>query len=903
MTLVTSPLVEIRFHVPAPRRGVVTRSRLMDRLRSGVSARLILVSAPAGFGKTTLTADWLRSEGVRSDLVAWVSLEQSDGPIDFWSYVVTSLQRVAPAVGAGALAPIQDGRPADAAVLTPLVNDLAALGHDVWLVLDDYHLVDGDAIAPGMTFLLDHVPPTVHVVVCTRVDPLLPLARWRARGELIEVRAAELRFTAGEASAYLKDVVGLDLSTGQVANLEERTEGWIAALQLAALSMQGRSDVDQFISGFAGNDRYVVDYLVEEVLAHQSDRLRDFLLRTAVLDRLTGPLCDALTRGIDGATTLADLERANVFLSALDDSRTWYRYHQLFADVLRARLLAQDPDLVRELHLSSSRWFEANDLVPEAVRHALLARDYGRAAFLVELAAPSMRRGRQEGRLLNWLSELPDAVIQSSPVLSAFTGYRYLVSGELEAVEPWLAAAERALSEPDGGASNRWAQTEELRRLPSTIELYRAAIAQSSGDMAGIARHARRALDVADPDDHMSRGGAQGFLGLAAWAQGDVQLALATFGDAVARLHDAGALVDELSSSVVLADLWLVAGRPSNAVALYERALRLAAAQGDAFARASADLHTGLSEIDCEMGDLGSARRHLELAAALGKHAAMGESGYRWFVAMSRIARAEGDLERSITLLEEAHGLYRPSFFPDIRPIPAMTARVRIAQRRLVQATDWARDRGLVVAGDVSYADEFDHLTLVRLVVAQHREAPGTVDLSGTSALLDRLAQAAVRAGRAGSLLEIRMLRAIVDDAAGRREASIERLADAWVEAPEPERYVRLFLDEGAPMLDLLGEAAQHSTAKVHARPLLAAASPGGAPAGAVAGLMSGTTLSEREHQVLRLLDTELTGPEIARELFISPNTLRTHTKSIFTKLDVTSRRAAVRRGHELGLA
>ncbi len=902
----TSPLVETKFYVPSLRRGVVARPRLSDRLSGGTGARLTLVSAPAGFGKTTLLADWLTSAATGEASVAWLSLEQADSQGSFWIYVVSALQRVAPGVGASALPLLQSAQPVDGAALTPLLNDLSALTHDVWLVLDDYHQVDGEGIRAGMVFLLDHLPPQVRVVISTRVDPLLPLARMRARGELVEVRAADLRFTLDEATSYLNEVIGLHLAVDDVVALEGRTEGWIAALQLAALSMQGRDNVADFIAGFAGNDRYIVDYLVEEVLEHQPEPVRRFLLRTAVLDRLTGSLCDAVTGRADGADMLADLERANLFLVALDDRREWYRYHHLFADVLRVRLLAEDPDLVPQLHQHASQWYESRDLVTEAVRHALAAQEFERAAHLMEQAAPALRRNRQEATLLGWLRQLPDDTIRSSPVLSVFSGYMLMVSGDLDEVEPRFDDAERALAAADAdGAPARWAQTDELRSLPSTIALYRASLAQARGDLAGTVEHARHALEVASPTDHLARGGAAGFLGLAAWSQGDVSTALSTFTEAVVSLRDAGALVDELSSSLVLGDMWLAAGRPSRAVALYDVALQRAEPLGDAVARATADLHTGLSEVDCELGEIESARRHLEIAAAFGERASMGESGYRWFVAMSRVAAAEDDPQAAVVLLEQAERLYRSGFFPDVRPIEAMKARIRIGQGMLSDAVDWAGARGVSLTDEVTYLREFDHLTLVRLVLAQHREHPEPGVLDRADAILDRLADAAESSGRAGSLLEIRMLRALVRDAQGERSQALELLARAWAQAPEPGGYVRLFLDEGQPMTALLATAATLDPTRDQARRLLAVGVQRGAEtAGPTRGQASSPSvaLSERELQVLRLLASELSGPEMARELFISPNTLRSHTKSIFTKLDVTSRRAAVRRARELGL-
>ena len=864
----------------------------------------MLVSAPAGFGKTTLLAEWLDEMAGDDRSVAWLSLDPEDSePAWFWTCVVTALRTAVPGAGSSVLELLASSASPTEHLLITLLNELAAAPGEVWLVLDDYHLVDSRDVSDGVAFFLEHLPPHVHVILSTRADPDLPLSRWRVRGELVEVRAADLRFTSDEAAAYLNEVAGLDLALEDVAALEERTEGWIAALQLAALSIQGREDVSSFIARFAGDDRYIVDYLVEEVLAHQPDPVRSFLLQSAVLDRLTGSLCDAVTGRDDGSNILMALERANLFLVPLDDQRQWYRYHHLFADVLRARILAEEPDLVPMLHQRASQWYERHDLVDEAVRHALAARDFDRAAYLMELAVPAIRLNRQEGMLLGWLKALPDDVVRRSPVLSAFYGYMLMVSGDLDAFEPRLDDAERALASAPDGSAPQWAKTEELRTLPATIAVYRASLAQARGDLAGTAEHARRALDLAGPNDHLSRGGATGFLALVAWAQGDVLTALETFTQAVASLHAAGNLVDQLSSTVVLADMWLVAGRPSTARRLYERALRLAEDHGEAVALASADLHAGLSEIDIECGDLETAKRHLETAAAFVERASMTESRYRWFVAMGRVTDAAGNPQEAIALLDQAEQLYRPGFFPDVRPIAALKARVRIAHGELSEAADWARERGVSATGDVSYLGEFDHLTFVRLLIAQHRagEGPGTIDQARR--LLDRLHELAETAGRAGSLLEIRMLQALAHDAQGHRPQALESLGQAWAQSPEPEGYVRLFLDEGAPMMGLLRDAARERVGGDHALRLLGlGASAEAAGTGQRPPPSSASSLSERELQVMRLLDSELSGPQIARELFVSHNTLRSHTKHIFTKLDVTSRRAAVLRARERGL-
>jgi LuxR family maltose regulon positive regulatory protein len=905
------PVIATKLYPPKLRPGSVTRPRLSERVRRGAESRLTLVSAPAGFGKTTLLAEWLHETAGhdRHDhSVAWLSLDSTDSePASFWTCVVVALQSAVPEVGTSALAliasvPSPSSLPTEL-VLTSVLNELAAAPGEVWLVLDDYHLVDSREVSAGMAFFLDHLPPQLHVILSTRADPDLPLSRWRVRGELTEVRAADLRFTKDEAAAYLNDVAGLNLASRDVAALEARTEGWIAALQLAALSIQGREDVGGFIAEFAGDDRYIVDYLVDEVLRHQPGPVRDFLLQSAVLDRLTGPLCDAVTGRGDGRDMLVTLERANLFIVPLDDRRHWYRYHQLFADVLRARLLAEQPDLAPLLHQRASQWFEAHDFAEEAIRHALAARDFDRTVSLMELAVPAVRRHRHEAMLLGWLKVLPDDAVRSSPVLSVFYGYLLMISGDLDGFEARLDDADRALAAVPEGTAPPWPETDELRTLPATIAVYRASVAQARGDVAGTAEHARRALELAGPGDHLARGGAAGFLGLAAWARGDVSSALETFALAVASLHAGGNLVDELSSTLVLADMWLAAGHPSRARRLYLRALQVSEAHDGPVLRATPDLHVGLSELDYEVGDLGAARQHLEQAAALGEGSAMTESRYRWFVAMSRVAEAEGDPHQAITLLETAEQLYRPGFFPNVRPIAAMKARVWIAHGDLATAADWVHERGVSATDEAVYLREFDHLTLVRLLIAQYRAHPLPGALDQAVGLLDRLDGAAATSGRAGSRLEIGMLQALALDARGRRPQALQSLRQAWAEAPEPESYLRLFLDEGAPMVALLRDAelagARQPPAQSSAE---SSAQPSPESSAQLSPESSAESLSDRELQVLGLLDSELSGPQIARELFVSHNTLRTHTKHIFAKLGVTSRRAAVRRARERGL-
>src|ERR1017187_1362361 len=596
-----APLLETKLYVPRARRGLVPRPRLSERLDRGTASKLVLVSAPAGFGKTTLVTEWLAAgpaapAGER--LVAWLSLDRADNdPASFWTYVIAALRTVASGVGESALTLLQASQPPRIeTVLTALLNDLGAAAGDIVLVLDDYHVVDASGVQDGMAFLLDHLPPGLHVVIASRADPALPLARWRARGELAEIRAAELRFTPDEAAAYLNEMMGLQLTARDVAALEGRTEGWIAALQLAALSMQGRDDVAGFIAGFAGDDRYVVDYLAEEVLQRQPDRVQAFLLQTSILGRLSGPLCDAVTGQGGGKAMLEALDRGNLFLVPLDDRRRWYRYHHLFADVLQARLLDERPGQVPDLHRRASAWYQQNGEQRVAIGHALAAEDFERAAGLVELAIPAMRRTRQEATARRWLEALPDDLVRVRPVLSVHFAGALLTVGEFESVEGRLRDAERWLDtttdiragSPAPPAEMVVANEEEYRRLPATIELYRAAQALARSEPLGAIRHARRALDLAPEDDHRGRASASGLMGLAFWTSGDLEAGQSAWADCIAGLRRAGHIADIFGCAIALADIRLAQGRLGAAMRTYEQTLQRAPEQGGPVLRGTA---------------------------------------------------------------------------------------------------------------------------------------------------------------------------------------------------------------------------------------------------------------------------------------------------------------------------
>jgi LuxR family maltose regulon positive regulatory protein len=924
------PLLETKLYVPHRGRRVVPRPRLAERLDRGAEGTLALVSAPPGFGKTTLLAEWLgewpagAAPGERS--AAWLSLDPGDNQTGiFWTYLIAALQRAAPGVGAGALALLQSPQPPIDGVLATLLNELGGLPNDVVLVLDDFHVVDARDVQEGVAFLLDRLPPRLHLVIGTRADPALPLARLRARGELAELRAADLRFTPDEAAAYLNGVMGLELAARDVTALAGRTEGWIAALQLAALSMRGRDNVAGFVAGFAGDDRYVVDYLVEEVLRRQPERARSFLLQTAVLDRLSGALCDAVTGQEGGKATLEALDRGNLFVVPLDDRRRWYRYHHLFADVLRAHLADEQPGQVPDLHRRASAWFEGNGEPSEAIRHALAAGEFARAADLLELVAPAFLRSRQEATVLGWLQALPDELVRCRPVLSNVCAGALLQSGgELDGVEARLRDAERGLrlmdttadvadrrgrplplavgARPEHSRGVVVVDEEGFRRLPGSIALHRAGRALILGDLAETVRHARRALDLAPEDDQLGRGGAAALLGLATWASGDLEAAHRLYAEGMADVQRAGHLSDVLGSAIALADIRTGQGRLREAMRTYERALQLATEQTEQGApppRGTADVHVGMSGLYREWNDLHAAAEHLRHSQELGEHRGLPPNRYRWRVALARLRQAEGDLDGALALLHEAERLYTGDYFPNVRPIRALTARVWIAQGRLGDALAWARERGLSVEDDLSYLREFEHIGLARILLAQARGERADRPWREAIGLLERLLHAAEAGDRTGGVIEILVVQALAHGAYGDIPAALVPLERAMALA-EPEGYVRIFADEGPAMAALLGAAAKRRIAPDYLRRLLTAFGPAEDSQPGKQHLVE--PLSERELDVLRLLGSDLSGPEIARELVVSLNTMRTHTKNIFDKLGVNSRRAAVRRAADLGL-
>ncbi len=913
------PVLATKLYIPPPPPKVVLRPRLVERLNEGLHRKLTLVSAPAGFGKTTLISEWVAGLQASDRQVAWLSLDEGDSdPTRFISYLVAALRTIAPNISEGVVVALQSPQPPPAeAVLTALLNEIATIPDNFVLILDDYHVIDARAVDDALTFLLEHLPPQGHLVITTREDPQLPLARFRARDQLTELRATNLRFTPDEAATFLNRVIGPGLAAVDVTALETRTEGWIAGLQLAALSMRGREDIPAFVRVFAGDNRYIVDYLVEEVLQRQPESVRSFLLQTSILDRLNGPLCDAVTGQQEGHARLAALERGNFFVTPLDDKRHWYRYHHLFAEVLHAHLVAEtagQPDLIATLHRRASVWYEHHGSAADAIRHALAVEDFERAANLVERAVPAMLRSRQEAALLGWMKALPDELIQCRPVLCVWYAHVLLASGELDKVEDRLRAAERWLDPPNtidttAGRSEMLVVDEEaFRHLSGAIAVARAGLALYLGDVAATLKYARLALDLVPEDDHLRRGSAAVLLGLASWTSGDLEAAHRSYAEGMASLQRAGNISDILGCSIALADIRIAQGRLHEAMRIYERGLQLATEQtkqGEPVMRGTADMYVGMSALYRERDDLNAATQHLLRSKELGEHNGLPQNRYRWCVAMSRIREVGGDLDGALDLLHEAERAYVGDFSPNVRPVAAWMTRVWVVQGRFEDALGWVRARALSPEDDLSYLREFEHITLARLLLARYRSERTGRFISEALGLLKRLLQAAEEGGRVGSVIEILVLQALVYQAQGNIPAALTPLQRALTLA-EPEGYVRMFVDEGSPMIALLTEASKRGITPNYPHRLLSAPGEAGEAEGRT--LVMPVThpliepLSERELEVLRLLGTELSGPEVASELMVSLSTMRTHTSNIYNKLGVDNRRAAVRRAEELHL-
>jgi LuxR family maltose regulon positive regulatory protein len=911
------PLLLTKLYAPPPRPKIVLRPRLIERLNEGLQRKLTLISAPAGFGKTTLVSQWIAGCGLP---VAWLSLEEGDNaPASFLAYLVAALQTIKANIGKGVLAILHASQPQQSfieSILITLLNEIATIPDHFILVLDDYHVIDSKPVDEALTFLLAHLPPQMHLVIASREDPPLPLARLRARGQLTELRAADLRFTPFEAADFLNRMMGLNLRDADIAALEARTEGWIAGLQLAALSMQGRSDIASFIHAFAGSHRFVLDYLVEEVLQHQSEGIRCFLLQTAILDRFCARLCNAVTEREDGKEMLDVLERSNLFLIPLDDQRQWYRYHHLFADVLQIHLIEAQAEQVSSLHQRASEWYEQNGFPHDAICHSLAAEDFERAAELIELAWSAMDLSYQSSTWLGWVKALPDELIRVRPVLSVGYAWALLDGGELEVSETRLHDGERCLGTP--ADQMVVVDKEQFRSLPASIATARAYRSLALGDVHGAVKYARQALELTPEDDQVRHIQATSLLVLAQCTYGDLNAAERFLADFHTNLRKTGDIRIISGITFLLADIRVALGRLHQAESNYQQTLRLATGKGDPMPLGTADLYRGLAELSIERGDLEAAAQYLLTSQKLGEQTATTDWPHRLCVSQARLKEAQGDLDEALALLDEAERVYIRGLLPDVHPVAALKARIFLKQGRLAEALGWVREQGLLADDDIRYTREFEHITLARVLIAAGKSDREAGSLVEAARLLGRLLQAAETGDRLGSVIQILLLQALAFQAQDNLPHALATLERALTLA-EPEGYLHIFVDEGEAMRLLLEKQARNRAhpLSAYADKLLAAfTQPVDMPKSAIIHQKSDIIetevrpaknilvepLSERELEVLKLLRSELSGPEIAQQLIVSLNTVRTHTNNIFNKLGVNNRRAAVRRAEELDL-
>jgi LuxR family transcriptional regulator, maltose regulon positive regulatory protein len=903
-------LLATKLHIPRTRPGFVPRPRLADRLGAGHGGELTLVCAPAGFGKTALLADWARRD---RRPVAWLSLDDADNdPVRFWRHAVAALDALRPGI-ADRVAPLLQGLQPTSfeAVVTTVVNELAIVTEEVVLVLDDYHLIQAPAVHESVGFLLGHLPSCLRLVMASRTDPPLPLARLRARGQLVELRERDLRFSPQEAAALLRTAVGPDLPAAAVAALADRTEGWVAGLQLAALSLQGRTDVAEFVQGFSGSHRYVLDFLAEEVLDRQPDHLVRFLLETSVLERVSGPLCDAVTGRSDSQQLLEAVERANLFLVPLDDVRGWWRYHQLFADLLRARLSQQQPERVPGLHRTAAAWSEAHGLVDDAVRHALAAEELAWVARLIEGHFDAMMWRSEDATLRRWLQTLPAALVRSRPRLCLVQAYSALLGGRLEAVEPHLADAERALAaaaeEPYEPSAGRAASL--LANAPAAITLAHAMLAREHGDAERTSRFGQQALTHLTDADRTLRHFAEYYLAMADWLRGRVVEAE----QALARLASEQVAAGARYLAPLYRDLGQVQrarGHLGAALGTYQAALEIASEAGHPLPPAGI-AHVDMAEVRYERGELDAALAHATQGVALSQQLGWARQLVAALAILAWIRHAQGDRAGALAAMQEAEGVQpSPAMVGLFNPLPALRARLALANGEVAEAAGWVRQRGLGVDDQPSYPREREYLVLVRVLLAQ--QAP-----ERALGLLERLHAAAAAQGRIGSVIEVRALQALALDAGGDRAAALTALAEALA-LGAPEGYLRVFVDEGQPMAALLHQLLagrrQQRPAAVDAIPReylarlvdaferagLPIRPPVGRGGVVVAGLVE--PLTARELEVLRLLAAGAPNRAIAEQLVVTPETVKKHLSHLFDKLGVANRTQAVARARELGL-
>ena len=894
----SNPLLVTKLNMPRPRAQLVSRSHLTERLQGGVIGALTLLSAPAGFGKTTLLAQWVIQSGM---LVAWLSLEPEDNdPTRFLTYLISALQTLDPHLGTRALVRLNPPQPAEPeTVLALLTNDLMNWqGEAFALVLDDYHVVEAPPIHRALTFLLEHLPPQMHLIIATRADPPLPLARLRARGQLTELRAAELRFRAAEAGAFLEEVMGLHLSPQDVTTLQTRTEGWIAGLQLAALSLQGRATVSEFLPAFTGSHRFVLDYLSEEVLSRQPASVQTFLLQTSILERLSGSLCDAVTGQQESQAMLEALVKANLFVTALDDERAWYRYHQLFADLLRSRLHQAVPALVPELHRRASTWYEQHDLIVEAVHHALLSPEVESSIRLIEQHTHSLALRGQVHTALNWLHALPDRLVRMQPRLCFSYALLLIFTGQ---------PAEALLRLQDAEQSAfHITPADEAQALLNQVATVQAYILFLQGDLATSVALAGQALKRLTETQVQEREVANLVAAHRLLVSGDVrhvgEQRVARLASSLSAGSDVFAMevLVHLASILLQARILRLQGRLRRAAAIYEQ---MAQVQG---AHEGALIHPGycfgLGELCYEWNDLDAAERLLEQGREVlrGPLTLAADSIAQGYATLACLHQARNKNTSALALVEAFARLSDGRQFAPVHLAfaSAVRAQLELMGGHLAAAVRWTEASGLSALDDLAYPREREYLTFARVRIAQGRDNPAGPFLQDAQDLLARLLLDAEAKARMGSVLEILLLRALAFAAEAHRTEAMTSLERA-LRLGEPEGYIRVFVDEGEPMAALLHQAYARGIAADYVATLLSAFGEQTVAAPSPPGSLV-EPLTERELDVLRLLVVGLSNAAMARELVITVGTVKRHVNSIYGKLGVDSRTQAVARAHTL---
>jgi LuxR family transcriptional regulator, maltose regulon positive regulatory protein len=882
-----------KVRIPRLRAQLVHRPHLIEQLQQGMGTTLLLVSAPTGFGKTTLLTQWLAE---RSTPVAWLSLAPDDNePVRFFSSLIAALQQLDPQLGRAALPLLNGPQPAPLEhMLTRLANDITD-NHpeDFALVLDDYHVITADAIGQAMTFFVDYLPPQMHLVLATRTDPPLPLARLRAHGQLCEMRTANLRFSAEEASTFLSTVMELALSYKHIVDLTHRTEGWIAGLQLAALSLRDRTDVSSFLTTFTGGHRFVQDYLTEEVLTRQSPQVRVFLLHTCLLERLTGPLCDAVTKQEGSQAMLELLEQTNLFVIPLDEERRWYRYHQLFAEMLQSHLQHHQPLLVPELYRRASAWYEQQDMRFEAVQSALAVPDVERAARLIEqLTLVEVYRERIP-TALGWLSQLPDALVRTSARLCLSHAVWLMFTQQLEAATDRLKHVEEAIQSD--------ISTSEQQEFRSQVALIRANLARFAGDLPSCIALSQEALSKLSEAEPFWRPMARMHVAQSYLLSGDVRPATERLLAEVAS--EAQAAKNGLAyfmSIMSLAHVQKLQGRLHQAARTYERVRQLVSSDTPAYAFAQGDLRR-------EWHDLEEAEHLISEGMEMKRSFTAAIGALQAYEALARLKLARGDGSSARAVLEAFKQLADTRHFvPSVLArATALEAQVALTQGKLTEALSWAKECGLSLQDEeISYPREQEYLILAQVSIAEGRQNHTGPLLQDTLHLLDRLLKEAQNNARMSSVLEILIVRTLALRVQHDRKGALATLEWALTLA-EPEGYIHLFIDKGVPMLALLREARTCGLKPAYVATLLSA---GGEPDLSPATLHASHAsvliepLTEREREVLHLLAQGASNREIANRLVLSLGTVKKYVSTICSKLGVQSRTQAIARARTLHL-